>query len=305
MAASLAIGASPAGPMPRVLFGLGATKAGTSWLYRYLESHPDVFVRSIKELHFFNTQAGDRFFLRQLRKRKQAVSKRLRGLSPSDPNYAPSAQIFADLEHYIPVLENGETDAYLAYLTHGMNGQSLVADVTPAYALLNQERLSEIVSSVPEAHFVYLMRDPVSRLWSHVRMQAKRKVLRDGGDLHQICANIFDAVLAGEETAISTRGDYVSALGKFDAVIPTDRLDLRFYEELFTDTAIKGLCDFAGLSEHAANFDKEVHKGASVPMTAEQNARAAKALRPQYDAVRARMGRLPEKWEAIYAEGDR
>ena len=40
---------------PVLLFGIGATKAGTSWLHRYLAGHPDCALRSIKELHFFDT----------------------------------------------------------------------------------------------------------------------------------------------------------------------------------------------------------------------------------------------------------
>ena len=37
-----------------LMFGVGATKAGTSWLYRYLADHPECHLRSIKELHFFD-----------------------------------------------------------------------------------------------------------------------------------------------------------------------------------------------------------------------------------------------------------
>ena len=40
---------------PVVMYGIGATKAGTSWLYRYLAAHPDGYLRSIKELHFFDS----------------------------------------------------------------------------------------------------------------------------------------------------------------------------------------------------------------------------------------------------------
>jgi hypothetical protein len=38
------------------LLGVGAQKAGTSWLYRYLKSHPEIFMSPIKEMHFFGTR---------------------------------------------------------------------------------------------------------------------------------------------------------------------------------------------------------------------------------------------------------
>lgn len=39
--------------LPRVL-GIGAQKAGTTWLYENLRAHPDAFVCEPKELHFFD-----------------------------------------------------------------------------------------------------------------------------------------------------------------------------------------------------------------------------------------------------------
>ena len=40
---------------PTLLFCVGAAKSGTTWLYRYLHDHPECHLRSIKELHFFDT----------------------------------------------------------------------------------------------------------------------------------------------------------------------------------------------------------------------------------------------------------
>ena len=34
--------------------GIGAQRAGTTWLYNCLNEHPDVFVSSAKEIHFFS-----------------------------------------------------------------------------------------------------------------------------------------------------------------------------------------------------------------------------------------------------------
>ena len=36
------------------LVGIGAQKAGTTWLARYLEHHPEAYVSPIKELHYFD-----------------------------------------------------------------------------------------------------------------------------------------------------------------------------------------------------------------------------------------------------------
>ena len=36
--------------------GLGAQKTGTSWLWEYLQSHPEVGASPIKEMHFFDSK---------------------------------------------------------------------------------------------------------------------------------------------------------------------------------------------------------------------------------------------------------
>jgi hypothetical protein len=38
-----------------LMFGLGATRAGSTWLYRYLAGHPECALPRVKELHYFST----------------------------------------------------------------------------------------------------------------------------------------------------------------------------------------------------------------------------------------------------------
>ena len=44
-----------------LLFGIGAAKAGTTWLYRYLAAHPEVRLPAVKELHYFDTCETGKF----------------------------------------------------------------------------------------------------------------------------------------------------------------------------------------------------------------------------------------------------
>jgi hypothetical protein len=39
----------------RLVYCIGATKAGTGWVYQYLRAHPECHMRTLKELHFFDT----------------------------------------------------------------------------------------------------------------------------------------------------------------------------------------------------------------------------------------------------------
>ena len=40
--------------MSVLFFGVGAAKAGTTWLHRQLSEHPECHFRTIKELHYFS-----------------------------------------------------------------------------------------------------------------------------------------------------------------------------------------------------------------------------------------------------------
>ena len=44
---------------PTLMFCIGATKAGTSWLHRYISNHPESHMRGIKELHYFDALEFD------------------------------------------------------------------------------------------------------------------------------------------------------------------------------------------------------------------------------------------------------
>lgn len=39
---------------PPDFIGIGAPKAGTTWLYYQLKDHPDLWLPPVKELHYFN-----------------------------------------------------------------------------------------------------------------------------------------------------------------------------------------------------------------------------------------------------------
>ncbi|MBL9055550.1 MAG: sulfotransferase, partial [Rhodobacteraceae bacterium] len=155
---------------------MGATKAGTSWLYEHLSAHPDCHFRTIKELHYFQLTAPGQFgaALRRLQGEIDGLKARLTGAAAAQR--ARIERRLADLRDWRRVLQRRETDldAYRAFLTEGQGERRLVGDITPAYALLDADRLALLPQVAADTRVVYLMRDPVARLWSHVRMIAQR-----------------------------------------------------------------------------------------------------------------------------------
>ncbi|MGR3436687.1 MAG: sulfotransferase [Shimia sp.] len=289
--------------MATILYGVGATKAGTSWLHRYLDDHPQTHFRAVKELHYWeNAVPGQAAaFVEVLRRQEERLAKRLATAEAAgNATWAAKLRRKSDDTRALIALQSApRTDhgAYLRFLRKGAGEARVVGDITPAYALLPEARLRAMMAAAPKARVVFLMREPVARLWSHVRMMAERRA-QSSDEIPERAARILGRTLAGNEPEIATRGDYAGTLARLGAAIPADRLRVLFYEDLFRQDTIDGLCAFLGLDPHPADFSKEVLVSSAVPFPEGRRDEVRAWLAPQYDAARAAMGHLPAKWEA-------
>ncbi|MDH5454177.1 MAG: sulfotransferase [Paracoccaceae bacterium] len=286
---------------PILLFGIGATKSGTSWLYSYLRGHPECHLRSIKELHFFDTieKGSTNWHLKELDRKCAELERALSGGKSGNAEW--NVMHLADTRMYAKILKKHDEAAYLAYLEEGRTNETVVSDITPCYSMLSEESLSHMAGMADDVRFVFLMRDPVDRLWSHVRMIAKRRSTT-GDDIEKRAGWIFNRTLDGGEEHILERGDYRGTLTRLQASVDPERVFICTYEELFSDETLGRLCRFLGIKELPGDYSRYVHAGAKAPMNGAQRKRAAAFLKPQYDYVAAQLGRLPAAWEANMAE---
>lgn len=280
---------------PTILFCVGAAKAGTSWLHRVLSDHPDCALRSIKELHYFD--ALDRGEVdRQIgavERQRDLYLSEMEGAGPV--RLANRTRQVADCEAWLDVLRRPEDrEAYLGYLT-GAAGGRLVADMTPAYALLSEERLGRMARIAPDVRFLYLVRDPVERLWSHVRMIADRRATRDGNREGR-AAHVLSRVFRGKESEIEARGDYRTAIGKLARAVDPRRLMVAVTEEMFRADGLARICAFLGIPPAEPDYARRVNEGRGEPMPAEGRRAARAWLSAQYDFMADWLGRRPAGW---------
>lgn len=279
-----------------LLFGIGAAKAGTTWLYRYLARHPDCRLPAVKELHYFDTcESGE--FARQVKRMRTELGRRVTRLPTG--NEALDKRLNREISGYqrlIELLQGGADDeAYLDFVKHRTRTKRLFGDITPAYATLRSESYARMAQMAPRVRFVFLMRDPLQRLWSNIRMDAERS----GGDLAAEAERLLTRCLAGEDATMAARSDYASTLARLDAVVPGEQIFIGLYEELFRPETLQNLCKFLAIREHKADFEARVLQGQSLAISPEQRARALDWLAPQYEAVEARLGRLPAGWTRL------
>lgn len=243
------------------LLGLGAQKAGTAWMHRYLESSPQCDPGFRKEYHVWDAVDLPSGHVVRARIEKQGGDR---------------ARFLTD------------ADAYFDYFSGLLTGAArLTADITPAYAGLSVDRLTGIRSSFEQrgvrAVSVYLMRDPVERVWSAVRMDARRRGIDHAG----AAENRLKKVVDGDQYARRTR--YDAAIATIDAAFGADAF-YGFYETLFDRSTLADLCAFLGIDFHEPDFGREVNVS---PKTdgdlSEETTRALVELfAPVYDAVARR-----------------
>ncbi len=266
---------------PRLLFGLGATKAGTSWLYRWLQGHPDARLRTVKELHYFDTLAGDR-----IARRVSELAEERTALAAG--NARPER--LRDIDELRALFADPSDAAYLDYLG---SGSGVAGDITPAYGLLSEAWLRRM-DGLGDARFLLILRDPVARLWSHVRMIAGRRD-PSGAVTAERSARILRRTIRGEEDHIARRSDYRGILTRLFAAIPASRRLVLFFENLFSGDTVHAICDFLGITR-VPPLAGVVHGGRPLPMTPDQHRAARDWLAPQYEHVSQAMGRVPAAW---------
>ncbi|MEO1331069.1 MAG: sulfotransferase [Pseudomonadota bacterium] len=281
---------------PTLLFGVGAQKSGTSWLYDYLSAHPDCHLRRIKELGFFSRsterqarQVVERFETKLVRTRRKKTGFNL-------AERRKLRERIRDLEEWLGVLRDGSDAAYLDYLNKGRSARRLVADITPEYALASPAVLTRMAALSEQTRFVFIMRDPVARLWSAIRMAGLRRGGPEPDDQAAFAGNLLAEHAAEGVSNLDRRSDYADALEKLTAIVPAERRLFLFYEELFCDPTVRTLCDFLSIEFRSGDYSRRVHEGLKLSLEPEEAARLRTRLAPQYAAAERVMGRLPEAW---------
>lgn len=236
--------------MPHFL-GIGAMRSGTSWLYEHLSRHPRVRMAR-KEIHFFD--------------------QKLRP-GPASP--------FGDAVDRL---------RYAARFVRGPASGGLRGEITPAYAILDEQAVRRVHDWMPDVRLIYLLRDPVDRAWSHARFHFARA----GADpIEKVPQHTVSAFLDSEDVRL--RSDYARCLSNWLAYYPSAQLFVGFYEDLLRDPSglLKAVTDFLQLedTDFGHRVADPVHEAPSAEMPEWVRAQLAETFSGQSEAVSALLGR--------------
>jgi hypothetical protein len=186
------------------LFIVGAVKAGTTSLYRYLNQHPDIYMSPTKEPDYFTQDDAD-------------------------------------------------TDAYLR-LFEGASEEKILGEATPWY-LSRPGTAERIKRACPDAKVIIMLREPVSRAYSHYLMDVRNDMQT---------SDVWEAVQKDyrvPEHGYVKLGLYCQQVARYIDVFG-DHVLVVFFEELVRDPrgTLEGVLDFLGVDPgHAAAVELEVY----------------------------------------------
>jgi len=260
---------------------IGAHKAGTTWLYQQLDSHPDFWMPPVKELHYFD----------QLSRVQRAAPPRCR--DERDLRFLESiknlsAEPYINLDHYARLFEP--------------KASLLSGDISPNYSTLSDEVIRRVVGYFPNLKVIFLARDPVERVWSHLSMEVYYRQIEP-----------FDATNIDEVNRnLSRRGmllrSYPSAVvAQWKRYVDSEQFRVYFFDDLQRNPVElrRSILRFLGAdpdkpgSRLTADYNSWTRME-KLPLTNKVRSHLARFFKKELKTCAARLGGPARDWPARY-----
>ncbi len=221
---------------------VGAHKAGSTWLYQQLDSHPDFWMPPIKELHYFD----------QLSRVQRASSPRCR----DEPNYST----------------------------------------------LSNEVIRQVVGYFPNLKVIFLARDPVERVWSHLSMEVHYRQIEpfDVTDIEEVNRNLI-------RRGMLLRSYPSAVVARWKRHVHPEQFRVYFFDDLQSNPAElrRSILRFLGADPDktstrlTADYNSWT-KMKKLPLTNKVRSHLARFFKKELKTCAVRLGGPAKDWPARY-----
>ncbi len=259
-----------------LLLGVGAQKAGSTWLYRYFTGHPEIFMSPLKEMHFFGNRNS------QAKWPMSGFRKQLRDRQAANPH-----KQYPALQERIAM--GGDVSAYKRFFRKRIADEKVFGEVTPRYCNLDASEFAFIKSRFTSVKIIFILRNPADRLWSQMQFD-------ENFGRAEVSAELIKGLL--QKSLYSERSDYVATIKNLNKTFTPQDVHYEFFENLFCTEAIQKICSFLNVGFHPPNFEKAQNAPAKALLRSEQRENLVNLLKDQYEFVAEEFeDRLPESWK--------
>lgn len=248
------------------VLSFGAQKAGTTWLYSQLSQSQLVDFGWMKEYHFLDSHTVEScrpFFLQRYQQLRKIIGQ---------SNVNKGKKVLEKHHHLIQSLSfHANPSLYFDYFASILRGEVTVSgDLTPSNALISEETIqwvnSEFFARNVRCAGLLVMRDPVERFWSAIRM-----IRRKHPDRWSNLSEDEHILMALERDDFLQRGAYQDIISRMKRSFAPDDMNIQLYEELTRNEAnFSQLCEFIGIDYFQPSIDRrenespkssEIHEG--------------------------------------------
>ena len=308
---------------------IGAQKAGTTWLDKQLRDHKDIWLPPMKEVHFFDYVDRPEFrkwitwhlritLRRELLKEVSTVDKLQKAID------------WQKLEYFSSVMTHPKRfeDEWYKYIFSGAPLGSVTGEITPEYSTISDKGIDHILKLCPDIKVIYIIRDPVKRAASQLKMNMVRngdfkKVVKTSDNTKKYdescqnrlvcyawylrdffcCSNLCERDKTNtaknlelfyknlKHYSIKDRGDYETYIPRWDSKLKDNIIYIPFKEISSNPTKVLQKV-FQHIGVDMQGYDGQplsiVHKGGSFKTPKEVVSSLEEELQPQYDFLRQR-----------------
>lgn len=265
-----------------MVLGFGAQKAGSSWLYNRLARSPEICAARLKEWHFFDCWLRPDL-TKDVARIMDAQEEHVRQTRPDGPRAAALAARRAALS---------APEAYLDFFAARIRKRKAMLDISPDYALLEVADMENVAAYFNAAGVrllpVFIMRDPVERLFSYSRALADAR----GANPVQVFRKALKSPL------VMARSRYETTLAALWSAFSRERVVTGFYETLAGDeTALAALAEQLGLAPPPEAPPKRVNPSPEAHLPEDIAAEARERLAETYAFITEEFGaKTPASW---------
>jgi hypothetical protein len=273
--------------------GIGAQKAGTTWLARNLQAHPEIHMPR-KEVHYFDRKIRDRrspvarFFGKRdadVQWRRQV--KRIPGQLLRNPS-------LADLRWNLRYYMGSYDDRWYASVFEPKNGK-VSGEITPAYSVQDRERVAHIHGLMPDAKVIFMMRNPIERAWSQTVMSFDK--VEKGSFASVSEEELFKKLGRNSTYKLS---NYLRTFENWCAFYPPERFFVGFLEDssFLPRELLRSIYSFLGVDPdfEPPLSEKKVHTRSSGTMPVKVAVHLATNFREEISLLEERFGGYASFW---------
>lgn len=211
--------------------GIGAQKAGTTWLYENLSKIQEFDMPPIKELHYFDrselyisiSKLKITSFWQRITKfwyAKKAIRTIIRtfikGLKTGN---------FKTFHFFRKLYLSTYNDKWYKSLFSKYTGYT--GEITPAYMFLEEKDIQIIYKINPQIKIVFLLRNPIERAWSHYRFHNRNDSSFCVDEVDP--AKIIEFMESKEQVL---RSDYLGSIRNYHKYFNKDQILIGFYDAI-------------------------------------------------------------------------